>query len=640
MFSKGRFSAAMEEALRLVECINKIQETCMDTPYLLELPQIVVVGGQSSGKSSVLENIIGEDILPRGPEMVTRRPLIVQIMREDAGAGEKRPPTEQGVRRINYCSFGHVPGKKYTDAEDVRREIERETDRLVGNRRDVSPIPILLKISSRSHLPLTLIDLPGLVKVPSEGQPPDICAKIEEISRDYAKNRNSIILAVTPANTDITGSDGLMLAREVDPRMERTLCVLTKMDLIDPGSDVLNVLAGRVVRVKMGFVPVVCRGHAAMEKRTSIDEALELEALFFGSSVYREKAQFCGVPYLVERLHRILQERIRASLPSLRMRVESALGAARKELAALGEEVCHARGFTVKHTEELREELEQKLRGGGGEVSLNEVLGGARISYALNVLYPAFVDAFAVSKVTDAEIRIALLNIGGSAGASAAGEGFRWFAAREALRLRDESLRLVKVLEAEVDAVVRGVLRSQKARRFPNLAKKVSLALSTLFERRHEAALAALHEFFEWNTSRIAVHRPLRNSSIEEEGEFVGVSTKSKKLEREVHLFLPERLVAADLAGEDEPTHTLREDLSLHMKRFKELIKDQVPKIVYFEVVEKALRNLREILLDAVAMEETEWLLCEEEGVQEKRRELRRRVEMLSSSSEALQALL
>jgi vacuolar protein sorting-associated protein 1 len=632
----------MEEALRLVACINSIQELCIDMPYLLELPQIIVVGGQSSGKSSVLENIIGEDILPRGPEMVTRRPLIVQITNESVsgegkgtGGGSEQSSPGGGV---NYCMFGHIPGKRYTDMEEVKREIERETDRLVGNKRDVSQIPILLKVSSNTRLPLTLIDLPGLVKVPSEGQPADICAKIEEISRDYAKNKNSIILAVTPASTDITGSDGLMLAREVDPKMDRTLCVLTKMDLIDPGSDVLNVLAGRVVKVRLGFVPVVCRGHAAVETRLSIGEALGKEKAFFGNSVYKERARFCGVPYLMERLYKVLQERIKLSLPSLRTRIEGSLASARRERVFLGEEVCYTRGFSVKQAEELRMDVEEKMR--GGEVSLSEVLGGARISYALNILYPAFVDAFAPAKITEAEIRVAMLNLGGSSGASSASEGFRWIVKREALRLRDDSLKLVNILETEVSLVLREVMKSSKARRFPNLSKTVSLAISVLFEKRYAAALSALHQFFEWNISRIAAPKAPRNASPEDEVELVGTFKKARRLESEVHLSLPEKIMAADLAEEGGPTHLVKEDLAVYMKRFKELVKDQVPKIVYVEVVEKALREMREVVLDAAAVDDLEWLLREEESICERRKDLSRRVELLSKASNSLQTLL
>jgi dynamin 1-like protein len=68
----------------------------------------------------------------------------------------------------------------------------------------------------------------------------------------YITKPNAIILAVTSANTDLANSDGLKLAREVDPEGLRTIGVLTKVDLMDQGTDVIDILAGRVIPVLLG----------------------------------------------------------------------------------------------------------------------------------------------------------------------------------------------------------------------------------------------------------------------------------------------------------------------------------------------------------------------------------------------------
>ncbi|KAG0197055.1 vacuolar protein sorting-associated protein 1 [Mortierella sp. NVP41] len=106
---------------------------------------------------------------------------------------------------------------------------------------------------------ITLVDLPGLTKLPIGDQPKDIEKQLRKLALKYITPPNVIILAVTSANTNVTNSDGLTLAREVDPKGARTIGVLTKIDLMDAGTDVIDVLAGRVISLPLGYVPVINR---------------------------------------------------------------------------------------------------------------------------------------------------------------------------------------------------------------------------------------------------------------------------------------------------------------------------------------------------------------------------------------------
>jgi dynamin 1-like protein len=111
-----------------------------------------------------------------------------------------------------------------TPAEEIRREIEAETMRHTQKRGTiVSPVPITLRIVSPNLPGLSMVDMPGLTKVPIDGQPKSIVVELENMARDYVKHENVIILAVTPANADLATSDALRLAREVDPTGERTV---------------------------------------------------------------------------------------------------------------------------------------------------------------------------------------------------------------------------------------------------------------------------------------------------------------------------------------------------------------------------------------------------------------------------------
>jgi dynamin 1-like protein len=205
-----------------------------------------------------------------------------------------------------WGEFLHIPGKKFTDFNEIREEIVRDTDLKCGKNTGVNDLPINLRIYSPNVLTLTLVDLPGMTKVPVGDQPKDIEKQIKDMILKYITKNNAIILAVTAANTDLANSDGLKLAREVDPDGVRTIGVLTKIDLMDPGTDVVDVLAGRVIPLRLGYVPVVNRGQRDIENRKDIKRALDDERNFFeGHQAYKSKAQYCGTPFLARKLNMV-----------------------------------------------------------------------------------------------------------------------------------------------------------------------------------------------------------------------------------------------------------------------------------------------------------------------------------------------
>lgn len=160
-------------------------------------------------------------------------------------------------------------------------------------------------------LTLTLVDLPGVTRVPVGDQPKDIEKQIRDMVLKYITKPNAIILAVTAANVDLANSDGLKLAREVDPEGLRTIGVLTKVDLMDQGTDVIDILAGRIIPLKLGYVPVVNRGQRDIDSKKSIAKALDAEREFFENHPsYKSKAQYCGTPFLARKLNMASTNRI------------------------------------------------------------------------------------------------------------------------------------------------------------------------------------------------------------------------------------------------------------------------------------------------------------------------------------------
>jgi dynamin GTPase len=196
----------------LIPLINSLQDAFASVGLAgFDLPQIagmsithcvtnylnlfLVVGAQSSGKSSVLESIVGRDFLPRGSGIVTRRPLVLQLI-NTSKAKHEHAGAEFGV-------FLHNPSKKYYNFEEIRAEIQAETDRTTGTNKGISPVPINLKIYSPRVIDLTLIDLPGVTKVPVGDQPADIGTLIRDMVLEFIERETCLILAVSAANSGI-----------------------------------------------------------------------------------------------------------------------------------------------------------------------------------------------------------------------------------------------------------------------------------------------------------------------------------------------------------------------------------------------------------------------------------------------------
>ena len=207
----------------LIPVVNKLQDVFGAIGQRsVDLPQIVVVGSQSAGKSSVLEGLVGRDFLPRGTGVVTRRPLVLQLysLVDDNGPIHHSDDVVEGeslVTSEEWGEFLHLPGQRFYDFSEIRNEIEKETERLTGTNKGLSNKSINLKIYSPYVLNLTLVDLPGITKVPVGDQPTDIEARIRTMILSYIKQASCLILAVTPANLDLANSDALQIAGNADP---------------------------------------------------------------------------------------------------------------------------------------------------------------------------------------------------------------------------------------------------------------------------------------------------------------------------------------------------------------------------------------------------------------------------------------
>ncbi|CAL0315393.1 unnamed protein product [Lupinus luteus] len=281
---------------------------------------------QSSGKSSVLESIVGKDFLPRGSGIVTRRPLVLQLHKIDEGR--------------EYGEFMHLPKKKFTDFGIIPK-IADETDRETGRSKGISSVPIHLSIYSPHVVNLTLVDLPGLTKVAVEGQPDSIVQDIDNMVRAFIEKPNCIILAISPANQDIATSDTIKISREVDPKGERTFGVLTKIDLMDKGTDAVDMLEGRAYKLNFPWIGVVNRSQADINKNVDMIAARRRENEYFASTPeYKHLASRMGSVHLGKVLSKHLESVIKSRIPSLQSLISKTIIDLESELSRIGKPIA------------------------------------------------------------------------------------------------------------------------------------------------------------------------------------------------------------------------------------------------------------------------------------------------------------
>jgi dynamin GTPase len=464
---------------QLIPIVNKLQDAfaSLGVPLSMDLPQIAVVGSQSAGKSSVLENFVGRDFLPRGSGIVTRRPLVLQMFNA----------------KQEYAEFLHCKGRIFTDFDLVRKEIEDETDRVTGMNKGVSNIPINLRVYSPHVLNLTLIDLPGMTKVPVGDQPPDIEIQIRTMLLEFITRDSCLILAVSPANSDLANSDALKIAKEVDPQGIRTIGVITKLDLMDDGTDARDILENRLLPLRRGYIGVVNRSQKDIEGKKDIRAAMAAERKFFLSHpAYRHIADRMGTPYLQRVLNQQLTNHIRNTLPNLRNKLQSQLLTMEKDVEEYKsfrpDDPTRKTKAMMQMITTFGQDLEKSIEGAGSEISTKELSGGAKINRIFHERFPfELVKIEFDEKELRREITYAIKNIHGiRTGLFTPDMAFETIVKKQIDRLKEPSLKCVDMVVTEMTNVVRTC--TEKMARFPQLREETERIVNTRIREREQKA--------------------------------------------------------------------------------------------------------------------------------------------------------
>jgi GTP-binding protein EngB required for normal cell division len=340
----------------------------------IALPQLVVCGDQSAGKSSVLEGISGCPF-PRQDGLCTRFPTEI-VLRHNTAIWRKAAslipsPSRTPQEREEFASFS----REFEDFNELPGIIQ-EASRLMGVRCSEFPDTpafatdvLRLEVEGNTGLHLTLVDLPGLITVSENPKDIDMVRRLVD---SYLESSRTIILAVIPATSDAETQTIIQRARHFDKDGIRTIGVITKPDLINKGTEErVARLANNLDRTKLrhGFFLMKNPSPTELAEGITFQQRAQAELDFFSSPPWKAQG-LDGTRVGIENLRRFLQEildsHIERELPKVREEVYRLLKELREEIAHLGPErsqPIQIRMFLTRISTEFQSILKNGLEG-------------------------------------------------------------------------------------------------------------------------------------------------------------------------------------------------------------------------------------------------------------------------------------
>lgn len=319
-------SKKVRSLLDLVDQLRELFESKVDG---ITLPAIAVIGNQSSGKSSVLERL-SEVQLPRGEGMVTKCALVLRM----------RYSLDEPYAEIS----GGAVTKRKIKIEEVAQNIEELTKVLLREGETISFEPIHLTVVGPNVPDLTLIDLPGIV-YRDQGSQRSIKDDINQLYMNHIKEESCVILCVQAADVDAATQEAQSWALVVDPKGERTVGVVTKIDRADMRDQSLgNRLLGRgrnAWEFKLGAVAMRNRTPEQLAAGETAEQVTAEETRFFQSHPAlqamspTDRDDVLGKGALIKKLVAIQTEAVLKAIPSLSKQVSANLQAKQAALADL-----------------------------------------------------------------------------------------------------------------------------------------------------------------------------------------------------------------------------------------------------------------------------------------------------------------
>jgi len=391
-------------------------------PKTIEIPRLVVVGTQSSGKSSVLNSILGVDILPTGTNMVTRSPLQLELIQSSSescaifGNYKHGIWEDEDIIKIEYPNISDIQQQK------ISKKIETITIKNAGKGMNITSKPIFLRIKNPNIPNLSFIDLPGLTMVActDKGQPKDIKTQIMKLVGSYIQNKKTIILSVMVARSDIETDIALDLIKHYDPNGDRTIGILTKLDLMNDDTDVTNLLEDNIsndLKLKYGYYGVKNRSKKeAIDK--NVQEGLLIEQDYFRNHPVYSNIKYrmqLGIPNLCKHLSNILITEIKRSLPNILTKITKNINDNHLALKKLGLPLptnLQSKTTFIHHIlSKFTKKYSQIIQGRGNNINTGRNIKNIFIQYRINI---SKVDPFSKSNCSNNFLKQSLANAKGN----------------------------------------------------------------------------------------------------------------------------------------------------------------------------------------------------------------------------------
>jgi GTP-binding protein EngB required for normal cell division len=608
-----------ENLRKVVNLIDELRDIGLQQH--ISLPRIAVLGTQSAGKSSLLESIVGMDFLPRGDGVVTRRPLELRLVHVPHGQNDKP-----------YGIFEKYKDKKFYNFDEIRDMINKLTDELCGVSKGIVDNPIVLTVYSYSCPDLTLVDLPGITRIAIAGQDKNIEQVTKEMAKRYCGDPRTIILAVMPANQDMSTSDALQMAMELDPKGTRTLGVITKIDIMDRGTNAKKMVMGEEISLRLGYVGVKGRSKHDIDHKVTVKKGLDDEKQYFASHpVYSTMPPgYLGIETLTQKLTKILFHHIRNYLPEILKEINSKIKDCEDRLKDLGtslpistkDKVQLLWQLITKFTENYKNALSGRYDAKLEAVIELDISGAAHIKAMFSELYGNYVstDYKATEDYTDRDIdKAIIMHEGDSIPGFPSIDAFLYLLQPQLDKLKEPATGLISFVYGYMEELAVNIM-SKLFHRFPDI-----------LEVMQDIVLKAMQEHREKT-------RKIVEQVIDAESSFLYTTDTDYLIKRGAFI---QKTDNRERNTVQDPNKVLANELRYRIDSYFNLVcrnvRDSVPKIIGTFLVRACQDELKFTLYDAINKhDELMTLLSEPESITMERQALQKTLDTLNKAMRAI----
>lgn len=606
---------------------NSLQQTLNLVPEFkskIITPKVVVVGSQSSGKSSVLNGLMSIDMLPTGSNMVTRTPLsinLIQYQKMFIEFGYYENNNWIVSKRIELTD----PIPTNNEIQLIRDYIKDKTLELAGDQMGISESEINIKLYS-PHVPnLNLIDLPGLTMVActDKGQPKDIKIKIRELIKKYISCENAIIMGVFPARVDLEADIALDLIKEVDSDFNRTIGALTKIDLMNKDTDVISYITNTIsndLKLKYGYFAIKNRSNTET-KQFTIYDGFTREMEYFNNhckySVYKDTKKF-GINNLGRKLSDILVKRIKIVLPEIHTKIIDLLDNLDSRLQLLGSPIPDDSACRISFLNTIANDFctnyRESLNNRCCKINSGRLIKDYFIEFRQNI---GTLDPFNSNDYSDSKIIDIIKNCEGNHMSfplppiefiEICISNMETNPFNDIINL---STKCVGLVSSTLKDLSNKLLSKEEITRFSNIKSNLNDVMSKNIDKYHKYSISRIQEIIKMEQNYIWTDEPEFLNNLKT------IFNKNTDLNHE----------------------NFRKILSNYFNHIKKILQHIIPKSIMLFLVYNVENNMRSILFDLIQQKEFYNSIKEENSVEKKRNNLKLYKSNLENSKKLLESI-